>query len=124
MKDAQEKIAQNKNNLSNLFHGQAEAEYYLIGSNIILMAYILYSCKLLIYYSLPLNYDFTEPVFSPSSSASGMVNKINYILNLSSIGKCPKLLWPMLGIKIKQYSSKYFIQNNPEAKNNFHPLFL
>ena len=30
----------------------------------------------------------------------------------------------MLGIKIKQYSSKYFIQNNPEAKNNFHPLFL
>ena len=41
MKDAQEKIAQNKNNLSNLFHGQAQAEYYLIGSNIILMA--LYS---------------------------------------------------------------------------------
>ena len=38
---AQEKIAQNTNNLSNLFHGQAQAEYYLVGSNIILMA--LYS---------------------------------------------------------------------------------
>ena len=30
----------------------------------------------------------------------------------------------MLGIKIKLYSSKYFIQFNPEAKNNLHPLFL
>ena len=30
----------------------------------------------------------------------------------------------MLGIKIKLYSSKYFIQFNPEAKNNHHPLFL
>ena len=38
---AQEKIAQNTNNLSNLFHGQTEAEYYMIGLNIILMA--LYS---------------------------------------------------------------------------------
>ena len=38
---AQEKIAQNTNNLSNLFHGQAQAEYYLVGSNIILIA--LYS---------------------------------------------------------------------------------
>ena len=38
---AQEKIAQNTNNLPNLFHGQAQAEYYLVGPNIILMA--LYS---------------------------------------------------------------------------------
>ena len=40
---AQEEIAQNTNNLSNLFHdhGQAQAEYYLVGPNIILMA--LYS---------------------------------------------------------------------------------
>ena len=30
----------------------------------------------------------------------------------------------MLGIKIKLHSSKYFIQFNPEAKNNLHPLFL
>ena len=30
----------------------------------------------------------------------------------------------MLGIKIKLYSSKYFIQFNPEAKNNLHHLFL
>ena len=30
----------------------------------------------------------------------------------------------MLGIKIKLCSSKYFIQFNPEAKNNLHPLFL
>ena len=30
----------------------------------------------------------------------------------------------MLGIKIKLYSSKYFIQFNPEVKNNLHPLFL
>ena len=36
-KKAQEKIAQDKNNLSNLFHGQAQEEYYLIGTNIILM---------------------------------------------------------------------------------------
>ena len=38
---AQEKIAQIKNKLLNLFHGQAQAEYYLVGPNIILMA--LYS---------------------------------------------------------------------------------
>ena len=38
---AQEKTAQNTNNLLNLFHGQAQAEYYLLGPNIILMA--LYS---------------------------------------------------------------------------------
>ena len=30
----------------------------------------------------------------------------------------------MLGVKIKLYSSKYFIQYNPEVKNNLHPLFL
>ena len=30
----------------------------------------------------------------------------------------------MLGIKIKLYSSKYFIQFNPEVKNNLHPLCL
>ena len=30
----------------------------------------------------------------------------------------------MLGIKIKLYSSKYFIQFDPEVKNNVHPLFL
>ena len=38
---AQEKIAQNTNNLSNLFYGQAEAKYFLAGPNIILMS--LYS---------------------------------------------------------------------------------
>ena len=36
-KKAQEKIPQDKNKLSNLFHGQAQEEYYLIGTNIILM---------------------------------------------------------------------------------------
>ena len=30
----------------------------------------------------------------------------------------------MLGIKIKLYSSKYFLQYNPEVKNNLPPLFL
>ena len=30
----------------------------------------------------------------------------------------------MLDIKTKLYSSKYFIQYNPEVKNNRHPLFL
>ena len=30
----------------------------------------------------------------------------------------------MLGIKIKLCSSKYFIQYNPEVKNNLHLLFL
>ena len=45
----------------------------------------------LIYYSLPLNHDFTEPVFSQTSTASDMVNKMNHIPTLSSIGKCPKL---------------------------------
>ena len=29
----------------------------------------------------------------------------------------------MLGIKKTLYSSKYFIQYNPEVKNNLHPLF-
>ena len=38
---AQEKIFQNANNLSNLFHGQAQEEYYVLGPNIILIA--LYS---------------------------------------------------------------------------------
>ena len=38
IKKAQEKIAQNANSLLNLFHGQAQAEYYLVGLNIILMA--------------------------------------------------------------------------------------
>ena len=30
----------------------------------------------------------------------------------------------MLDIKTKLYSSKYFIQYNPEVKNTRHPLFL
>ena len=30
----------------------------------------------------------------------------------------------MLGIKIKLYNSKYFVQNNAEVKNNLHPLSL
>ena len=59
---AQEKIAQNTNNLSNIFHGQAQAEYYLVGPNIILM--VLCSINS---YSLHLNHDFTEPVFSHTS---------------------------------------------------------
>ena len=42
---AQEKIAQKTNNLLNLFHGQAEPEYYLVGPNAILMA--LYSINYL-----------------------------------------------------------------------------
>ena len=79
---AQEKIAQNTNNLSNLFHGQAQAEYYLVGPDIILMALAIYI--LLIHYCLPLNHDFTEPVFSHTSSTSDMVNKLNHILTLSS----------------------------------------
>ena len=86
---AQEKIFQNANNLSNLFHGQAQEEYYVVGPNIILIA--LYSCELLIHYSLPLNHDFTEPVFSHTSSASGMVNKMNQIPTLPSTVKCPEL---------------------------------
>ena len=34
----QEKIAQNTNKLSNLFHRHTQADYYLVGPNIILMA--------------------------------------------------------------------------------------
>ena len=34
---AKEKIAQNTNNLLNLFHGQAQVEYYLVGPNIVFM---------------------------------------------------------------------------------------
>ena len=79
---------------------------------------------LLIRCSLPLNHDFTEPVFSHTSSASDMVNKMNHIPTLSSTGKCPKLHQPMLGIKVKLHNSQYFIQYNPEVKNNLHPLFL
>ena len=86
---AQEKIAQNTNNLSNLFHGQAQAEYYLVGPDIILMALAIYI--LLIHYFLPLNHDFTELVFSYTSSASDIVSKMNHIPTLSSAEKCPKL---------------------------------
>ena len=57
-----EKVAQNTNNLSNLFHGQALAEYYLVGPHIILMALCSVNS-----YSLLLNHDFTEPVFSHTS---------------------------------------------------------
>ena len=39
--EAQQKIVQNTNNLSNLFHGQAQAENYLVCQNIIPVA--LYS---------------------------------------------------------------------------------
>ena len=88
-----------------------------LGPNIILMA--LYSI-----FFLPLNYDFAEPVFSHTSSASGMVNKMNHIPTLPSTVKCPELHQPMLGIKSKLYSSKHFIQNNPEVKNNLYHLFL
>ena len=38
---AQEKIGQNKNKLSNLFHVQAQAEFYLVGPKIIIIS--LYS---------------------------------------------------------------------------------
>ena len=82
----------------------------------------LYSCKPLIHYSLPLNYDLTESVIPHISSASGMVNKKNHISNSSSTGKCLKLHQPML--VTLNYSSKYFIQNNPEVKKDPHSLFL
>ena len=81
-------------------------------------------CKLLIHYSLPLYHDFIEPVFSHASSASGMVNKMNHILTLSSTGKCPKLATIVYMLLKLNYSSKYFIQNIPEVKNNPHSLFL
>ena len=58
------------------------AKYYLVGPDIILMALAIYI--LLIHYCLPLNHDFTEPVFSHTSSTSDMVNKLNHILTLSS----------------------------------------
>ena len=87
--EAQEETAQNTNNLSNLFHGQAQAEYYLVGPDIILMALAIYI--LLIHYFLPLNHDFTELVFSYTSSASDIVSKMNHIPTLSSAEKCPKL---------------------------------
>ena len=59
---------------------------YLVDPNMILMA--LYSCKELIHYFFPLNHNFTEPVFSQTSSFSGMVNKMNHIPTSSSTGKC------------------------------------
>ena len=71
-----------------------------------------------------MNDDFIEPVFSHTSSATDILNQMNHIPTLSSSGKCPKLHKPILAIKIKLHSSKYFIQYNPEVKNNLHPLFL
>ena len=62
---AQEKIAQNTNNLSNLFRGQAQAEYFLIDPNIIPMA--LYSINLLFPPFEPRL--FIQPVFSHTRSA-------------------------------------------------------
>ena len=53
-----------------------------------------------------------------------MAKTMNHISTLSSTGKYPNLHQPMLGIKIKLYNSKYFIQYNPEVKNNLHPLIL
>ena len=72
--------AQNTNNRSNQFHGQTQAEYYLVGPRIILMS-IVYT----------LNHYFIKQVIFHTNSASGMVNKMNPIPTLSSAGKCPKL---------------------------------
>ena len=84
---AQEKIAQNTNNLSNIFYGQAQAEYYLVGPNIIFMA--LYSINSLF---PPLESRLQRTRNLPHKQCfSDMVNKMNHIPTLSSTGKFPKL---------------------------------
>ena len=84
---AQEKISQNTNNLSNLFHGQAQAEYYLVGPNIIFMA--LYSINSLF---PPFESRLQRTSNLPHKQCfSDMVNKMNHILTLSSTAKFPKL---------------------------------
>ena len=81
---AQEKIAQNTSNLSNL---QAQAEYYLVGPNIILMA--LYSINSLF---PPFESWLHRTSILPHKQCfSDMVSKMNHIPTLSSTGKCPKL---------------------------------
>ena len=81
---AQEKIAQNTNNLSNL---QAQAEYYLVGPNIILMA--LYSINSLF---PPFESWLHRTSNLPHKQCfSDMVNEMNHIPTLSSTRKCPKL---------------------------------
>ena len=104
--------AQNTNNRSNQFHGQTQAEYYLVGPRIILMS-IVYT----------LNHYFIKQVIFHTNSASGMVNKMNPIPTLSSAGKCPKLYQPM-SENYLNCSSSYFIRNNPEVKNNTYCLVI
>ena len=114
-----EKIAQNTNNLSNLFHGQAQAEYYLVGPNIILMA--LYSINSLF-----------PPFESRLHRTSILPHKQCFWYGKQDESHSHFILyWKMswitpayVGIRIKLYSSKCFIQYNPEVKNNRHSLFL
>ena len=85
---------QNTSNLSNLFHGQTQAEYYLVGPKIVLM--VLYSIfsETISSSSLPLslNHNCTEPVIFHTGSVSGLVNKMSHIPTSSSpTGKCLKL---------------------------------
>ena len=84
---AQEKIAESTNNLSNLFLGQAQAEYYLVGQNIILMA--LYFINSLF---PPFEWWLYRTSILPQNHCfSDIVNKMNHIPTLSSTGKCSKL---------------------------------
>ena len=83
---AQEKIAQNTNNLSNLFHGQAQAEYYLVGPNIILMA--LYSINSLF---PPFESWLHRTSILPHKQCFWYGEQDESLPTLSSTGKCPKL---------------------------------
>ena len=118
---AQVKIAQNTNNLnlSNLFHGQSQTEYYLVGSNIILMA--LYSINSLF-----------PPFESWLHRTSILPHKQCFWYGKQDESHSHFILyWKMswitpayVGIRIKLYSSKCFIQYNPEVKNNLDSFFL
>ena len=116
---AQEKIAQNTNNLSNLFHGQAQAEYYLVGSNIILMA--LYSINSL---SLPFESWLHRTSILPHKQCFWYGKQDESHSHFILYWKMSWITPAYVGIRIKLYSSKCFIQYNPEVKNNLDSFFL
>ena len=79
-----------------------EAKYYLVGPKVILMA--VYSCKLIIHYSLPLNNHSTEPVIFHTNCVPSLVNKMNLIPTFSSPGKFPK--WHYISELIKLHTAQ------------------
>ena len=116
---AQVKIAQNTNNLSNLFHGQSQTEYYMVDSNITLMA--LYSINSL---SFPFESWLHRTSILPHKKCFRYGKQDESHSHFIIYWKMSWITPAYIGIKIKLYSSKCFIQYNPEVKNNLDSFSL